>query len=995
MSQTKTKLPQVSRALRPKSHTDNTSVCLMDSGGDKLVTSKPIRKRKYSRIFRIATYNVRSLSTEEKLLELQEILEKVNWDVIGMSEVRRRGEEWISLRSGHILYHIGETDNSMGGVGFLINRKHAADIISITSISKRVAYVIIRLNSKLKMKIIQAYAPTSTAEVEEIDQFYEDINGALTVPGCSQTFLVGDFNAKVSKRMDEAEDVIGPFGIGLRNERGSTLVNFLLQHRLYLMNSFFQKKEHRRWTWISPDGQTKNEIDFIISNKKNVVTDVTVLNSCTIGSDHRMVRATVRIDLKGERSKMVRRNINIKWTPPNNDSSYADSVTAALEEITLNNHLDIETLNSNIIKAMKEAEKQHCKQIQEKQQKLTQNTKNMISSREEMLKQDNRNSEDLRELNKRISKEIRKDIRRFNTESIRQTIEENKSMKVLRRKLSNGKREIFKLKDDQGVATTNREKLLRITENFYTELYTSNHQQTNNSKQHLCKELINQGSEDIPEITLEEIRNSLKEMKNNKAPGEDGVVIEAVKLGGETLLKWIKNLFNLCLENGIIPSQWNNAITILLHKKGDITELENYRPISLLCHLYKLFTKIIAKRLERKLDFYQSREQAGFRKGYGTNDHLQAIKVLIEKSVEYNRPLVLVFVDFHKAFDTVELSSIIAALEQCRIDYRYTRLIEYIYSNATTTVKLHETTEKIKISRGVRQGDTISPKLFIAVLEYAMKSLSWEDKGVNIDGERLTHLRFADDIVIVSDNIGDAKQMLEEMVRASSQVGLRINAGKTQIMTNLVLAQNIRIGDSDIKETHMYKYLGHEIQIGKNNQTHEIQRRIGLGWAAFGKLRETFKSDIPICLKRKVYEQCVLPVMTYGAETLTLTKKTAENLRVAQRAMERAMLGITRRDRIPNNTIRQRTKTKDIVEYVARMKWRWAGHVARTSNDRWTRRLLEWRPREDRRNRGRPPTRWTDDVKRIAGNWMMTAQNRMTWRNLEEAYVQQWTTMAT
>lgn len=393
-------------------------------------------------------------------------------------------------------------------------------------------------------------------------------------------------------------------------------------------------------------------------------------------------------------------------------------------------------------------------------------------------------------------------------------------------------------------------------------------------------------------------------MKNNKAPGEDGIVIESVKLGGETLLKSIKDLFNLCLEDGIIPSQWNNAEMILLHKKGDITELENYRPISLLCHLYKLLTKIIAKRLEGKLDFYQSREQAGSRKGYGTNDHLQAIKILIEKSVEYNRPLVLVFIDFHKAFDTIELTSIIAALEQCRIDYRYTRLIEYIYSNAITTVKLHETTDKIKVGRGVRQGDTISPKLFTAVLEYAMKQLPWENRGVNIDGEKLTHLRFADDIVLITDNIGEAKQMIEEIVQASLKVGLQINASKTQIMTNLVLAQNIKTGDSEIKETYMYKYLGHEIQIGKNNQTHEIQRRIGLGWAAFGKLREVFKSNIPICLKRKVYDQCVLPVITYGAETLTLTKKSAENLRVGQRAMERAMLGITRRDRIPNNIIK-------------------------------------------------------------------------------------------
>ena len=64
------------------------------------------------------------------------------------------------------------------------------------------------------------------------------------------------------------------------------------------MNSFFQKKEHRRWTWIRPDGQTKNEIDFIISNKKEVVIDASVLNNCPIGSDNKMVMVKVSIDLK-------------------------------------------------------------------------------------------------------------------------------------------------------------------------------------------------------------------------------------------------------------------------------------------------------------------------------------------------------------------------------------------------------------------------------------------------------------------------------------------------------------------------------------------------------------------------------------------------------------------------------------------------------------------------------------------------------------------------
>lgn len=161
---------------------------------------------------------------------------------------------------------------------------------------------------------------------------------------------------------------------------------------------------------------------------------------------------------------------------------------------------------------------------------------------------------------------------------------------------------------------------------------------------------------------MEEARDCLREMKNNKAPGEDQVVVEAIQAGGEELLKVIVSLFSLCLMNGVIPTKWNNAVTILIHEKRDITNLENFIPINLLSHLYKWFTKIISKHLERNLDFYQPREQAGFRSKYGTNDHLQTIKILIEKSIEYNKLLVLIFINFKKAFDTVEPPAILSAL---------------------------------------------------------------------------------------------------------------------------------------------------------------------------------------------------------------------------------------------------------------------------------------------------------------------------------------------
>jgi len=70
------------------------------------------------------------------------------------------------------------------------------------------------------------------------------------------------------------------------------------------------------------------------------------------------------------------------------------------------------------------------------------------------------------------------------------------------------------------------------------------------------------------------------------------------------------------------------------------------------------------------------------------------------------------------------------------------------------------------------------------------------------------------------------------------------------------------------------------------------------------------------------------------------------------------------------------------------MKWAWAGHLARTRDERWTKRVIEWRPR---RSRGRPPTRWTDDLRRVESNWLSAAQDRTRWKMLREAHVQQWT----
>lgn len=545
------------------------------------------------------------------------------------------------------------------------------------------------------------------------------------------------------------------------------------------------------------------------------------------------------------------------------------------------------------------------------------------------------------------------------------------------------------MRDESGNVVTNREEILKVVKSFYQTLYRS----TTNppTRNEPVKVVMNVGSEELPEISTQELEQALKNMKNGKTPGQDKITAEMVKIGGHSLQKAVLLLLNKCLQEGMIPDAWTDAEVVILFKKGDAAEVENYRPISLLSTLYKLLSKIVTSRLSNKLDFYQPVEQAGFRKGFSTQDHLQAIHTLIEKSAEYNFPLHLAFVDYKKAFDSLEVWAILRVMDKARIDSRYSNLIRNIYRHATLHVKLDEfsETEKVQVERGIRQGDSISPKLFTLALEDVFKELNWEGKGVMIDGQYFNHLRFADDVILVSSCAAELQSMIDDLNSASNRVGLQINFQKTKIMSPEQVA--VHIDGELLEQVDHYIYLGHTIRLGKDNQGAEISRRISLSWAAFGKLGVILNdTNVPINLKRKVFDSCVLPVATYGLETVTLTQRNAERLRVMQRAMERRMLAISLRDRIRNEEIRRRTKVTDIIQKVATLKWRWAGHVARMTDDRWTRRIMLWRPRVTRL-RGRPPTRWTDDLVAVAGrNWVQVAQNRQRWKGLEEAFIQEW-----
>jgi hypothetical protein len=227
----------------------------------------------------------------------------------------------------------------------------------------------------------------------------------------------------------------------------------------------------------------------------------------------------------------------------------------------------------------------------------------------------------------------------------------------------------------------------------------------------------------------------------------------------------------------------------------------------------------------------------------------------------------------------------------------------------------------IQLRRGVRQGDVISPKLFTAALEDMFKLLDWRGFGININGEYMTHLRFADDIVVMSETLEDLSTMLDDLNRVSQQVGLKMNMDNKKIMSNSrVVPTPEEVGNSILEVVDQYLHLGQIVQLGKSDFQKEVNRRFQLGWAAFGKLRSIFSAHLPKCLKTKVFNSCVLPVMTYGTKTWPLTMGLLRRPNVTQSAMERAMLGVSLRGRIRNDEIRKRSKVTVIARRIADRK---------------------------------------------------------------------------
>ena len=263
---------------------------------------------------------------------------------------------------------------------------------------------------------------------------------------------------------------------------------------------------------------------------------------------------------------------------------------------------------------------------------------------------------------------------------------------------------------------------------------------------------------DVPYITCHEVQAQIDMLKRRKARDDVGVAAEMLKYADSLLVSILTDLFNdLLFSCAEPPASWKVSRLQALFNKRDPSDMGNYRPISIISILLKLFSRIIMGRIRTLLCSRQPVEQAGFKPGFSCEDHLLALTLVYEAMREFNNEFWMALVDFRKAFDTVSHCFLWQALYDQQVPTVYISILQRLYSGSSAYISLDVCSRTFTIRRGMKQGDPLSPLLFNAVLQKAMESLkrSWNERGAGIricleneTTRQLQDLRFADDVVL-------------------------------------------------------------------------------------------------------------------------------------------------------------------------------------------------------------------------------------------------------
>ena len=644
------------------------------------------------------------------------------------------------------------------------------------------------------------YMPTDSASISVVDSCFERLKeDVLSFREKGKVVLLGDFNARVGRSV-QIDDVIGMFGEDMRNASGNRLLSFLNKVELIICNGRKLVSEPE-WTRVRPSLKQKSIIDYIITDAQllevsgNVHVDRTDIGS----SDHFLVwmelgRAT---KTSKKRKRVIRRWRLDRFGDDEVKLSYQNALRAEVHRFSENIRSKVERgmkgqeLVNEVVMEWESVVNRVAKcELGEKMivcgraaRWWDEQIKDRINTSWEVYRKVVNGQEDLWDEYCRLHKKIKqlvieKKLNIWNelVEKVNTDFDENRKefWAFVGRKTKGKKKNIASLKSDTGMSITSTRGKLEVLQKHYQLL----------SKMSVDSEFDADWKEEVEdsvggysslseeagdafldkEVEKGEITKCVRKLKNNKTGGSDGIVGELLKYDGSGMVDLLEQLFSVIWQEEIVPRQWRDGLIVNIFKKGDREDPGNYRGITLLSVVGKVFCKILNNRLVQCLDKEGALHegQAGFRLNRGCMDNVYTLNEIVQGRLREDKKTYAFFLDIQKAYDTVWHDGLWYKLWDMGVKGRMWRVIKKMYMSSRSAVLLEgEKSHSFNVDQGVAQGCSLSPILFSVFINDLLKEVEQAELGIQLSsGKTFGGMLFADDFVGVS----DSKESLQKLI---------------------------------------------------------------------------------------------------------------------------------------------------------------------------------------------------------------------------------------
>ena len=383
-------------------------------------------------------------------------------------------------------------------------------------------------------------------------------------------------------------------------------------------------------------------------------------------------------------------------------------------------------------------------------------------------------------------------------------------------------------------------------------------------------------------IDKDEVIIALRKSKNNKAAGIDGHPVEFYKYSGGVLDNLLVALFNRIFKHGQSPDEWCEGIINPIHKKDDIMIPENYRKITIIPASGNFFETVLNNRAiyAKNILGMEDPFQNGFRHGARATDNAFLLNGLIDISSARKRPLYVCYIG---------------------VSGKYFKIIKSMFDNSKSRVKYNSCLSDIFDNLGgVLQGGVISPTLFKFFLDDLGEYLD-TTKGIRVGNIRISHLLFADDLILVSETSSGLQKLIVGLQEYSKQWHMEVNLSKMRIST---FNAKYEIGNhvhkfyyvnNEISEANDYDFLGITFSVKnprfKRNHERIKEKAPKAIYAARNLAHKSLGNQIPATVLFKIFDSQIQPILDYGTE-IWYQGKPVEELEVIHTGFIKKTLGL-------------------------------------------------------------------------------------------------------